>query len=129
MGSVANQPFESRGAWRFLASCRSSGRLLSVVALAAGLIIGAVPAAHAYEPGIWHQGVITKTPWQKEKGGPMHIQLDRTDYLLMPKFTLRSYKRDNAGHYNSQPMDYRYLLRGQRIRFKAQGFSIYALEK
>ena len=127
MGPVANQPFESRGAWRFLASCRSSARLLSVAALAAGLIIGAVPAAHAHEPGVWEQGVITKTPWQTD--GSTHIQLDGTPYLLMPKATLTRYTRDNAGHYNAQPMDYRYLLRGQRIRFKAQGFSIYALEK
>jgi hypothetical protein len=126
MGPVANQPLKYRGPARIVASFRNGGRLLGLVMLAAGLIVGAAPAAHAYEPGLWHHGVISKTPWQKD--GPMRIQLDRIDYLLMPQATITRYTRDNAGHINAQPMDYRYLLRGQRIRFKAQGFSIYALE-
>ena len=126
MGPVAKQPIEHRAASKRLTSLRSRVRILSVVALAGGLILGTVPAAPACQPGVWHRGAITKTPWKQD--GPMRIQLDGTDYLLMPTATVTRYSRDGAGHFNAQPMDYRYLLPGQQIRFKAQGFSIYAIE-
>jgi hypothetical protein len=91
-----------------------------ILALLASLLLTSSVMAHTH----WHQGTVTKAPWQKHY---RYIIIDNTLYTFMPKATFCQRLKNRRGDYNEKKLHWLQIREGQKVLIDIQGRRIYQL--
>ena len=96
------------------------GGRIAILTLLTILLLTSSVMAHTH----WHQGTVTKAPWQKHY---RYIMIDNTLYTFMPEATFCQRLKNRRGDYNEKKLHWLQIREGQKVLIDIQGRRIHQL--